>query len=479
MESSSAYKTTLTDYILLTVYDGVNNKPLSLLPTVIINDDYLHRTYAKPHDQKLTLLTMACLANRQDIVQILLEHYELDLEMLNDVYMAPRDHDASMFFDVTVLWVAAAGDNFELVQLLVEHGAQVNHTTKTNSTAFRCACGSGNLAMARYLILNGADAHITKKHHDTNLLFAIGEQNLDIVRYLAEELGCDINECQEDGQSPLYEAVLSESIEVVEYLLQHGARNFRAHWNHLSPLLLAATMRRIDLMDMISSHCSLLEQIEAKELLGSFFAREVDDQYNPEQSFLYLSQALALRSLHQLPKALTSPALEIFRYRQEAQTIEQLEEVFKNSDDVHIEALLVIERLLGRIHAKYRYSVRLWGASLFDNKEYDRGLAVWIYATCLHRENSLPLSIDDLRFFIEVFSERILESLALSVESVQTVFKLLLEELNDKTEDFDDHLSTLLFLITLTAQVEHSFFSWPFHSEHFSRLYSDQQTGLR
>ena len=479
MESSGDYRTSLADYIFLKAHHGFIEGGLSLLGTEANFNEYLHRTYSKPHDQNLTVLTMACLESRPDIVRILLEHFELDLEVLNDVYLTPQDEEAKMFYGVTVLWVAAASDNFELVELLVKRGARVNHTTKTSSTAIRCACCAGNLTMARYLVQNGADVRINKEHHDTNLSVAAFKRHLEVVRYLIQELGCDINECDEEGSSPLYEAVRSESIEVVEYLLQQGARNFRAHSNQLSPLLLAATKRRIDLVDMISSQCSLLEQIEGKELLGSSFACEVDHRYDREQSFTYLSQALELRSLHQLPKVLTMPTLEIFGHRQECETVEQLEHVFKNTDDIHIEALLIRERVLGTIHTEYVHSLRLWGASLLDNNAYERGLAVWMYAAHLHRENSLPLKTDNLRCFVSLFSERILESLPLSAESVQTVFNLLLEELNVNTTDFDDHLYTLLFLITLTALVKCHFSSPSSRRKDFSRFYTNQQTGLR
>ena len=111
---------------------------------------------------------------------------------------------------------------------------------------------------------------------------------------MVEGLGCDINECDEDGRSPLYEAVRRESMEFVEYLLKQGARNFRYISNRLSPLLLAAANRRIDQMEMISVHYSLLEQIEAKELLESSFACQVDDKYDPDWALIHMSQALEL-----------------------------------------------------------------------------------------------------------------------------------------------------------------------------------------
>ena len=152
MEPSGDYRTTLADLILAKVYDEAREELRSRLSTVTNEDDCLHRTYAKPNNQKLTLLMMACLDDRQDIVRILLEHFELDLEVLNNIFFTPKKESASLISDVTALWAAAASENFELVKLLVEHGARVDHTIKTNSTAFRCACGHGNLAVARDFI---------------------------------------------------------------------------------------------------------------------------------------------------------------------------------------------------------------------------------------------------------------------------------------------------------------------------------------
>ena len=141
--------------------------------------------------------------------------------------------------------------------------------------------------------------------------------------------------------------------------------------------------------------------------------------------------------------------------------------MWKNTDDTRIKALLVGERLLGCIDAEYLYSVRLWGACLLDEKQYDRGLAVWLYVNELHREHSLPLKTRHLRCFAEVFAHMVLESLALPIDTVRTVFKLLVEELNTKIDRFDDHFHSLLFLITITAQVQYSFPSSSLHVEYF------------
>jgi len=188
---------------------------------------YVNRVYEESHEQKYTLLMLACLNGYQDMVRMLLESFQADTEILNDIKVSIKDQNPKVYENVTVLWAVAALNNFELVKLLVEHGARVNHTTKTNSTTIRCACFHGNMTMVRYLIEHDADIHISKEHNDTNLILSVYRQHIELVEYLIDELGCDINECDDEGRSSLYLAVERGSLELVQLLLKRGARNFQ------------------------------------------------------------------------------------------------------------------------------------------------------------------------------------------------------------------------------------------------------------
>ena len=125
----------------------------------------------------------------------LLRDYTPNLEVLNVAQWDAHSDKPILYYDVSVLWVAAAMNHLGIVKLLVEHGSEVNHTTRTNSTALRCACSNGNMEMLLYLMGKGGDVYIAKEHHDTNLSASIYSKRCDMVAYLVLELRFDVNEC--------------------------------------------------------------------------------------------------------------------------------------------------------------------------------------------------------------------------------------------------------------------------------------------
>lgn len=64
--------------------------------------------------------------------------------------------DGETIEGVPPLWCAAAAGHLNVVKLLVQNNANVNSTTKTNSTPLRAACFDGHLDIVQYLINSGA-----------------------------------------------------------------------------------------------------------------------------------------------------------------------------------------------------------------------------------------------------------------------------------------------------------------------------------
>jgi ankyrin repeat protein len=454
MELNGTSENEFVNLLLSAAHEGNVSALETHLLSVVNPNLYLDRAYDEAHMQKCTLLTIACLNGHVDIIRMLLCRFKPDLEVLNNVIFGDGNPNRQIFLNVSVLWTAASINNFEMVTLLVENGANVNHTTKTNSTALRGACFNGNVDMARYLIKNGGDINITKENNDTNLMVSVCQKHLDVVTYLVDELHCDVNACDNDGRPPLYDAVNCGSLEIVEFLLNHGARNFRAVRDQMSPVMWAAEKKRPDLLEAISSHCSLLEKIEAEELLGSALICGSHGDRALDQSFEHFCRALELRLAHNLPKALRLSTNEIFGNRQECQTVGELEKIRSNFNSMSIEALLVRERLLGSSNGEYRYSLCYRGAILADNGQHNEAVAYWIYELGLCQQYSIPLDPKHLRRFASLFSGMLCKTKSVPMEALIKIITAAMKELEHNKEKFNHNLYTLLFLITIASQVK-------------------------
>ncbi|CAF4026614.1 unnamed protein product [Rotaria magnacalcarata] len=144
---------------------------------------------------------------------------------------------------------------------------------------------------------------------------------------------------------------------------------------------------------------------------------------------------------------------DVFNYRQECQTIDQLNKICSNTTSLCIEALLMREHLLGSKNCEYRYSIRYHGGVLADNNQHVEALAFWMYELRLCEEYSIPMDSEHLRHFTSIFSEMLNHSSSIPVQALLTVIKITAEELQRNMTEFDFSLHTLRFLIAITSQL--------------------------
>jgi ankyrin repeat protein len=120
-----------------------------------------------------------------------------------------RINDPVIGFDSPAI-VIAAGCSREMVDLLLDHGADVNAKSAWWAGAFGALHGT-NQEMAHYLIERGAKVDV----------HAAAEQGLmDILHRLIESDATLVHAKGPDGQRPLH---FARSIEVIDYLLERGA----------------------------------------------------------------------------------------------------------------------------------------------------------------------------------------------------------------------------------------------------------------
>ncbi|XP_041032627.1 B-cell lymphoma 3 protein homolog [Carcharodon carcharias] len=82
----------------------------------------------------------------------------------------------------TPLVHAVESNCMDMVNLLLEHGANVNLQTYSGNTALHSSSGRGLMEIVKVLLKNGADSSIKNCHNDTSLMVAKNRKVIDILR---------------------------------------------------------------------------------------------------------------------------------------------------------------------------------------------------------------------------------------------------------------------------------------------------------
>ena len=150
----------------------------------------------------------------------------------------------------TPLQAAGLLGHTAIIQLLLEHGADVNVRDKYNSTPLHEASGSGNLDVMQSLLSGGANADVLDHWGDSPLRKALQCQKFDAVKLLVKG-GADVNVRDKSNSTQLHEASRSGNLDVMELLL-----SLRADVNVLdhrgdSPLHKASRYQKLDAIKLL------------------------------------------------------------------------------------------------------------------------------------------------------------------------------------------------------------------------------------
>ncbi|XP_063147021.1 protein fem-1 homolog A [Candoia aspera] len=413
----------------LAVFNAAREGKLKLLQKLLggRSREERQRLAAGPGGAEGPPLLIAARHGHREVVEYLLDHCGARVGA-----GGPVRFDGETIEGAPPLWAAAAAGHLPVVRSLLERGACVNQTTLTNSTPLRAACFDGHLAVVRYLVgERGADLEVANRHGHTCLMISCYKGHAEIARYLLER-GADVNRRSLKGNTALHDCAESGSLEILRLLLGCRARMERDGYG-MTPLLAASVTGHANIVEFLIRgalegerpcspdteegegeeepgrprvHCTQEAAVEALELLG---ATLVDKKHDLLGALKHWRRAMELR--HQGGQSLSKPEprqpVLAYDYSREVSTMEELESLVTDPDEMRMQALLIRERILGPSHPDTSYYIRYRGAVYADSGNFERCVNLWKYALEMQQGNLEPLSpmtASSFLSFAELFS---------------------------------------------------------------------------
>ena len=369
-------------------------------------------------DHFATPLIIAAYNGNLKAVKILLR-YKADIEARGTVKIGDEVMEGC-----TPLWTAAAAGHLDAVKLLIERNAEVGSRTSNGSTPLRAATFRGRLDIVRILVENGADVNARNWFDTTPLMIACYNGHAAIVSYLVAH-GADINLQAKDGYSALHRAVEEDHFEIVDDLMALGASQLPNN-RRLTPLLLASNGCKIEMVEHLikSPRYTKERRIEALELLGGTIATNYKF-YDSKKGFFYMERGMEERfqeSSRPLLKKRMEP-LEAYGNRKESQTLKELAKIEGNDHAIHMEGLVIRERILGTGNMELRHPIRYQGAAFADSGNYDSCIGLWLHAMDISHQCSSQEITEDFRSLCEVFCKMVKENCPPRQKHIEEVFE--------------------------------------------------------
>ena len=386
-------------------------------------------TNIKDGDDLATPLIIAARDGKLDFVKVLLR-YQANIEARGTIEI-----DGNIVDGCTALLVAATNGHLAVVRLLIEQNADVDARTSTNSTPLTAAASRGHLDIVRCLVENGADVNARNIFRlITPLMLACGYGLIDVASYLVEN-GADIHLEDNIGNTALHYAVRRGNVELVDKLLALGAEQKQNH-KGLTPLLAASNDCRVEIVEYLVTRpeCTKEQRVDAIELLGATIAND-PDAYDIEKAFSYMKRGMEERyeDLSCLLLKEKMEPVEAYQNRRESQTLEELSLLEGDDHAIHMEGLLIRERILGTDNKELILPIRYRGVVLAYFKEYELSIALVKRAMEAAMNCDVPETVDPL-YLTGLFAEMVQNGHNLSPKNIENSFEKLVDGYRKLTE---------------------------------------------
>lgn len=129
------------------------------------------------------------------------------------------DINEPLYSETTAIQVAAENNHFDIIEILLKAGADIN-SDAGGSTALHRAARLGNVGMIDFLVERGANINSLDSEGETPLIVAAYHDLDSVIRLI--ELGADLNVVSGAGYTALSEAISGDNIAIFDWIITHG-----------------------------------------------------------------------------------------------------------------------------------------------------------------------------------------------------------------------------------------------------------------
>ena len=186
----------------------------------------------KPQKDEATPLYIASYHGQDEIVRLLLSHSNIDINKNPDGYSA--------------LGMATQRNHTEVVQLLTEAGAEYSILD---------AVGWNDVALVqKCLNEDGCDVNQVNSEGCTPLFIASGRGHVEIIQTLLTRDDIDVNKPNEDGRTPLWMASYKGHVQIVQTLLTRDDIDVnKPTKDGVSPFFVASQQDHVEIVTLLLS----------------------------------------------------------------------------------------------------------------------------------------------------------------------------------------------------------------------------------
>ncbi|KAI8520640.1 Unconventional myosin-XVI, partial [Branchiostoma belcheri] len=228
----------------------------------------------------MTALHLACWNGQTGVVELLIQH-GADLKARNKGGQ-------------TALHWACRHEQTGVVELLIQHGADLEARDKFGETALHCASRAGQTGVVELLIQHGANLEARNNGGSTALHRASGAGQTGVVELLIQH-GADLEARDRYGRTALHWACANGQTGVVELLIQHGADLEARDEDNGTTLYRASRHGQTGIVELLIQHGA---DLEARNKFGG---RPIDFVYDQDRR-RFLKNLATDVSYHKLMK---------------------------------------------------------------------------------------------------------------------------------------------------------------------------------